>query len=65
MNYNVLLISEQELKNNTPITENVDTSELRFGIQQSQTIFLQETLGTNLYEFILDLVETGDIDDPL
>jgi hypothetical protein len=62
MNYNVLLISEQELKNNTPITENVDTSELRFGIQQSQTIFLQETLGTNLYEFILDLVETGDID---
>ena len=62
MNYNVLLISEQELKNNTPITENVDTSELRFGIQQSQTLFLQETLGTNLYEFILDLVETGDID---
>lgn len=65
MNYNVLLISELELKNNTPITENVDTSELRFSIQQSQQIFLQETLGTNLYEFILNLVETGDIDDPL
>ena len=64
MNYNVLLISEQELKNNTPITENVDTSELRFSIQQSQQIFLQETLGTNLYEFILDLVETNQIIDP-
>ena len=64
MNYNVLLISEQELKNNTPITENVDTSELRFSIQQSQQIFLQETLGTNLYEFILDLVETNQIGDP-
>jgi hypothetical protein len=64
MNYNVLLISEQELKNNTPITENVDVSELRFSIQQSQQIFLQETLGTNLFEFILDLVETNQIGDP-
>lgn len=64
MIYNVLLITEQKLKDNTPINENVDTSELRFSIQMAQNIFLQETLGTHLYNFILDLVETGDIDDP-
>jgi len=64
MAYNVLLISEQKLKDNTPINENVDTSELRFCIQQAQTIQIQETLGTNLYEKILDLVDTGNISLP-
>ena len=62
MIYNVLLISEQKLKDNTPINENVDSSELRFCIQQAQTIFIQETLGTNLYEYILEAVSNGDID---
>lgn len=62
MVYNVLLISEQKLKDNTPINENVDSSELRFCIQQAQTIFIQETLGTNLYEYILEAVQNGDID---
>ena len=64
MIYNVLLISEDKLKSNTPINENVDTQELRFSIQQAQQIFIQESLGTNLYEYILLLVSTGDIDDP-
>lgn len=62
MIYNVLLISEQKLKDNTPINENVDSSELRFCIQQAQTIFIQESLGTNLYEYILEAVQNGDID---
>lgn len=64
MIYNVLLISEQKLKDNTPINDNVDTSELRFCIQMAQNIFLQESLGTNLFEQILELVQTGDINDP-
>ena len=64
MIYNVLLISEQKLKDNTPINDNVDTAELRFSIQQAQQIFIQESLGTNLYEYILGLVSNGDIDDP-
>lgn len=64
MIYNVLLITEQKLKENTPINDNVDTSELRFSIQQAQTIFIQESLGTNLYEYILGLVQNGDIDLP-
>jgi hypothetical protein len=63
MIYNVLLITEQKLKDNTSINDNVDSSELRFCIQQAQQIFIQESLGTNLYEYILKLVKDGDIDD--
>lgn len=62
MIYNVLLISEQRLKDNAPIDPNVDSSELRYGIMQSQIIFTQETLGTNLYEKILRLVRDNEID---
>jgi hypothetical protein len=64
MIYNVLLISEQKLKDNAPIDANVDSSELRYGIQQAQIIFTQETLGTNLYEKILRLVRDNEIDLP-
>lgn len=62
MIYNVLLITEQKLKDNTPINDNVDSTELRFSISQAQQIFIQESLGTNLYEYILKLVKDGDID---
>lgn len=61
MNYNVLLISELKLKSQAPIDPNVDSEELRYAVQQSQSIFLQETLGTNFYEEILNQVESGDI----
>lgn len=57
----VLLISEDTLKTYTAINENVQSDELRFCILQSQTIFIQESLGTNLYNQMLDLVDTGDI----
>jgi len=60
---NVLLISEEILKNYTAINENVQSDELRFCILQSQNIFIQESLGTNLYNKMLDLVNTGDIYD--
>jgi hypothetical protein len=64
MIYNVLLVSEQKLKDSTPITENVQSSEMRYGIQTAQNIFLQESLGTNLFEHILKLVQNGSIDQP-
>lgn len=63
MIYNVLLVSEQKLKDSTAINDNVDSSELRFAISQAQTIQIQESLGTNLYEKILQLVDTGDIEN--
>jgi hypothetical protein len=61
MAYNVLFISEQKLKDNTPITDNVSSSELRFSIQQSQAIQIQETLGTNLYEYLLKIVDDNTV----
>lgn len=57
----VLLISENTLKTYTPINENVQSDELRFCILQAQAIFIQESLGTNLFEKMLNLVETNDI----
>jgi hypothetical protein len=60
----VLLISEDLLKTNTPISENVQSDELRFGILQAQAIFLNESLGTNLYQEMLNLVDSGDISNP-
>ena len=60
----VLLISENTLKTYTPISESVQSDELRFSILQAQTIFLQESLGTNLFEQMLYLVESGLINDP-
>lgn len=61
MNYNVLLISEQKLKSQAPIDSNVDSDELRYCIQQAQNIYIQETLGTNFFEQILNQVESGFI----
>ena len=60
----VLLISEETLKTYTPISENVQSDELRFGILQAQAIFAQESLGTNLYHEMLNLVDSGDILTP-
>jgi hypothetical protein len=60
----VLLISENTLKTYTAINENVQSDELRFCILQSQQIFIQESLGTNLYNQMLALVGNGTISDP-
>jgi len=60
---NVLLVSEESLKTYTAINENVQSDELRFCILEAQLIFIQESCGTNLYEKMLDLVDTGDIYD--
>jgi hypothetical protein len=64
MIYNVLFVSEQRVKDFTPLNANVDSSELRWGISQSQTIFIQESLGTRLFEKMGELVQTNDIEDP-
>jgi hypothetical protein len=61
---NVLLISEELLKTYSYINENVQTDEMRYGIMVSQNIEIQESLGTNLYEYILDAVENGTISSP-
>jgi len=61
---NVLLISEEVLKTYTAINENVQSDELRFCILQAQNIFIQESLGTNLFNKMLDIVSDGTIYNP-
>ena len=61
---NVLLISEELLKTYSYINENVSSDELRYAILISQNIEVQESLGTNLYQHILDAVDNGTIGDP-
>ena len=58
---NIMMISEDVLKTYTAINDNVQTNELRYCILTSQQIQIQETLGTNLYNKMLDLISTGDI----
>jgi hypothetical protein len=60
---NVLLISEEVLKTYTAINENVQSDELRFCILQAQNIFIQESLGTNLFNYMLDIVGNNTIYD--
>ena len=61
---NILLISEELLKTYSYINENVQSDELRYAIMVSQNIEIQESLGTNLYQYILDAVDNGTITDP-
>jgi hypothetical protein len=61
---NILLISEELLKTYSYINENVSSDELRYAILISQNIEVQESLGTNLYQYILDAVDNGTITDP-
>jgi hypothetical protein len=58
---NILLISENVLKSYSYIGENVQANELRYSILTSQNIEIQETLGTKLYNKILDLVDNNTI----
>jgi len=60
----VLFISEQKLKENTAINEQVDPRELRTAILTTQDVNIQNTLGTRLYDQLKDLVESGDINQP-
>ena len=57
----VYFISETTLKQYSSIDENVDSGSLRQAIRTSQLINTQETLGTSLYNKLIDLVETGEI----
>ena len=61
---NIMMISEELLKTYTAINDAVQTDELRYCILTSQNIQIQETLGTNLYQKLLDLISTGGISLP-
>lgn len=60
----VLFISEQKLKDQTSINEQVDPRELRTAILTAMDVNVQNTLGELLYEKLENLIETGDINLP-
>lgn len=57
----VLLISTATLKKHTPIQDNVDDSLLNPYIYKAQETHIQQILGTNLYDKIMNLVQTNTI----
>ena len=57
----VLFITENKLKEQTAINEQVDSRELRTSILTAQDVNVQNTLGELLFEKIEDLITSGDI----
>jgi len=57
------LISEVKLRTFSDINNNVDSELIKNAIREAQDITLQSTLGTLLYDKILDLVSSGTIGD--
>lgn len=61
---NTFLISEAVLRNYTDINQSVDSALIKNAIRESQDISLQAVIGTLLYDKLLDLVDSGDINTP-
>ena len=57
----VLLISEETIKSETIINDNVDGAYLRPAIECSQDIFLHQLIGTYLLDTLCEMVENNDI----
>jgi hypothetical protein len=50
---NILFVSEQYMRDNLPISRNLDTKDIVPNIKSSQDLYIQEILGSNFYEYIL------------
>ena len=59
---NTFLISEAVFRNYTDVNNSVDSALIKNAIRESQDITLQQTIGTLLYQKLIDLVDTGDIE---
>lgn len=56
-----LLVSETFVKQSTVLTENVDPIYIRGNIQTAQDLYIETTLGTDLFNDIVDKVTAGTI----
>ena len=61
---NVLLVSEDFVKTNSNLSDNVFGKFLLPAIREAQHIHLQSIIGTRLYEAILNKVVDGSLADP-
>ena len=60
---NILLISEDFVKSNSELTDNMFGKYLLPSIRTSQELYLQPILGKTLYNTIIDIVADGSITD--
>lgn len=58
---NILLISEDFIKTNSGLNENVWGSYLTSAIREAQDMRLQSVIGTNLYKSILNQIDTDTL----
>jgi hypothetical protein len=58
---NVLLISEQKLRQFTDINDNLDTAFLKNAVREAQDIHLQRSVGTRLYKKLQQDVINNDL----
>jgi hypothetical protein len=61
---NTFLLSEIKLREYTDLDNNIDSALIKNAIRESQDIRLQSIIGTLLYNKIMDLVDTNEIDLP-
>lgn len=59
---NTFLLSEAKFRSYTDVNNSLDTALIKNAVREGQDIGLQAIIGTLLYEKLLDLVDTGDID---
>ena len=59
----VLFISEERLKDSTTIGLNVDTELLLPYIKQSQKLYVETKLGTDLNQKLKDLITAGTVNN--
>ena len=57
-------VSEQKLKDYTPVNKMMDSGKLVSAIRIAQDIVAKEALGQSLYERMMELITTGDISNP-
>lgn len=57
----LLLISEQEVKDLTSISENVDIAKFRHHIQSAQDMYIKPAIGETCYDALLDGVDNDDL----
>lgn len=60
----VFLISENVLKTETILNDNVGAEFIMPAIETSQDIYLQQIIGTELFDKLCDMVANGEVDDP-
>lgn len=62
--HNILLLSEDFIKSNSNISDNAFGKFLLPSIRESQDIYLQEIIGSALYQSILEKIKDNALTDP-